>query len=242
MDGGGNFKIEKLGTDNYAFWRMDMYSTLVCRGLDVAVDDIAEEDGPTAIQCKKAKALIMLSVQDYHKYAIDGLDTAKEAWDYLEECYAGESAARRSAVKSQLNGLRLERAEGIPVYISRARGLQAQLEAAGEVLSETQLVEYAINGLPQQFDNVRAVLELQADALTVTQLMNKLLMVELRLRESEKKEEVCLQHRFKKTPWQAGSSGGKMHCYYCGQEGHYKRECPVKKKADYNGGNNPLVL
>lgn len=88
----------KLNMHNYDIWSIDVYSALVRRSLNKAVDAKDGETVDAGID-KKAKAELLLSVEDYHKFTINSFATAKEAWDYLKETYTGESATRRSVLR-----------------------------------------------------------------------------------------------------------------------------------------------
>ena len=63
--------IEKLDTNNYATWAIQMEAVLVTKGLETA---IAAGNVEAAVS-RKAKALILLSVQSHHLAVLNELGT-----------------------------------------------------------------------------------------------------------------------------------------------------------------------
>ena len=87
--------IEKLDTNNFATWAIQMQAVLATKGLETALVD----DNADASVSRKAKALIMLSVQNHHLAALNELATAKLVWQHLEAQYRQQSIARRRHLK-----------------------------------------------------------------------------------------------------------------------------------------------
>ena len=67
-----NITIEKLDTNNYATWAIQMEAVLVTMGLETALADGVVD----AAVSRKAKALILLSVQSHHLAVLNELGTA----------------------------------------------------------------------------------------------------------------------------------------------------------------------
>ena len=66
-----NITIEKLDTNNYATWAIQMEAVLVTMGLETALADGVVD----AAVSRKAKALILLSVQSHHLAVLNELGT-----------------------------------------------------------------------------------------------------------------------------------------------------------------------
>ena len=91
--------VEKLGTNNYATWSIQVHYLLVTKGLEHAL----LEDDVDAATSRKAKAILLLSVQSYRLAALSELATAKLVWQHFDAQYRQQSIARRRQLKQQLN-------------------------------------------------------------------------------------------------------------------------------------------
>jgi hypothetical protein len=96
---------------------------------------------------QKARALIGLCVEDYHLQVIVGAATAKAAWSELANMYAQQSLANLVNLKRSFQGLTLAPSETITVYLGRAQELVSQLKAAGQSVSEQDMVLQILTGL-----------------------------------------------------------------------------------------------
>ena len=207
--------IERLTGDNYATWSTDMKWLLIMRGVWTAIDD---HENVTEADDMKAMALIGLSVEKHLKSSIDACDSAKEAWDKLEDIYKAKSNARKLQLKKELTSIELKPKESLTVYISRAKDIRDQLTAAGYEASDEEVALSILAGLPEGYESIVDTIQATTAELDIDEIMPKLLIVEQRVKERRGKE-VDVERAF------------VMTCYGCGKKGHIKRNCPEKKKA-----------
>lgn len=222
----------KLGTDNYGTWHVKVRFVLESKGWAGAIDDA--EDAHSS----EAKALIGLSVQDFHLPTVTGCANAKEAWEALEELYKTSSRAQILRLKQQLNSLVMDdSAERVTQYVSRAMGIRDQLAAAGSSVDEDDVVMAVLAGLPEDYKMIATVLENSDEELTLSEVLAKLILAEQRIGPKNiYPAETALFTKVNKARrpggygGNGGSNGSKV-CWYCLQPGHFKADCPKRKKA-----------
>lgn len=90
----------------------------VLKGLWAAIDPT---EGVDAAVDQKALALIGLYVADHHKATLAACETARDAWEALKAVYRAKSNACRLYLRRELHNLKLQPAESLSVYFSRAR-------------------------------------------------------------------------------------------------------------------------
>lgn len=207
--------IEKLTGDNYATWSTDMKWLLIMKGAWNAVIDHENVDDAEDL---KAMALIGLSVDKHLKTTIDACDTAKEAWDKLEDVYKAKSNARKLQLKRELTSISLKPKESITMYVSRAKDIRDQLIAAGYEASEEEVALSLLAGLPEGYESIVDTIQATTEALDIDEIMPKLLIVEQRVKER-------IDASFIKEK-------AFVVCFKCGQKGHIKRHCPKRKEDE----------
>ena len=112
-------RIEPLGVENYATWKVRMRLILVSKGLWSAVT--GEEDKVDQKQSELALALIGLSVQDFHLTTVGQCKTAKELWELLESTFQAKTNARRLQLRKDLLFIKKGSAESVTVQQRQSR-------------------------------------------------------------------------------------------------------------------------
>jgi gag-polypeptide of LTR copia-type/Integrase core domain/GAG-pre-integrase domain/Zinc knuckle len=224
--------FKKLDVDNYATWRTKMRFLLIQKGYWRAVETVGERDDA------KALAAIGLCVEDHHLPTIEKCTTAKAAWEALEAIYQAKSVAKELQLTRELNSLKKNPHEDVTKYISRAKAIRDQLQAAGSTIQDRAVVIAVLAGLPSEYDMLVCVLENATTPPTLDELLPKALMIEQRSSPLEESKEQALFTKGKRSFKKAHSdrpSGSKEResrsCYYCGKTGHLKKDC-FKKKAE----------
>ena len=186
-----------------------------------------EGKGTSAWEKKSQKALAHLSLSltaSQQQHILD-CTTAKEAWDVLEKLYEGKGRNRKWLLMEQLFRLNMEDYDGRDMqrYLNIIKEKFSELAAIGVNLDKDIKLGIIFNGLSSKFRYLTIGFENQ-EHIDLDELFAR--MVE----EAE---------RYPEEP--RGSSGARMSfvartggraslkCFYCGQEGHVKATCTVRK-------------
>ncbi|XP_050125593.1 uncharacterized protein LOC126602761 [Malus sylvestris] len=106
------------------------------------------------------KALLSLPIVTLGDEAIEyvvGSKTAYEAWTHLCDQYAIVSRVRINHLKTELHTIK-KGTDSIEKYILRLKHPKDQLLAAGESISENDLIVAALAGLPAEYNMIRTVI------------------------------------------------------------------------------------
>jgi hypothetical protein len=158
-----------------------------------------------------------------------GAATAKAAWSELANMYAQQSLANLVNLKRSFQGLTLAPSETITVYLGRAQELVSQLKAAGQSVSEQDLVLQILTGLPDDYKVVTTIMENgDQSALTMSNVCAKLLLEETRILRTKEEDntngnssDMALYTNVNKAP-----KSGRFRkddnniCHYCKKPGH----------------------
>lgn len=236
--GSNEYKIEPLGTDNYAEWSQRMKFLLRLKKCWHAIEasELASED-----EEEKAHTLIGLNVKSIHLATISAAENAQEAWETLEKLFKSKSKARQLQLWRQLNTLKKEPQETISDYVARAKVLQEELMKIGQAVEEEKMVMILLAGLPKQYEVAVSVLTLGEADLEVDDVLAKLLHEEQRIKEADGEEATAMisknQEDKGRKPWLKNKQWQKRDkrndkCHYCGKKGHHIRECWRKKEDE----------
>ena len=236
-------KIDPLDSDaSYHAWRVDVEALLVIKGCEEAIDhdDGNEMSTDEKKRDRKARAYIVSNVCARIKKEICDLPSAAAMWRRLEERYRATVMARRLRLQRELSDIRMQNGEGVDVYFSRARGLIADLRAAGDDVSDESALPRVLEGLSQDFATFVdfAILNFRTLGWTWDDAVHHLLEAEAR--------------QLRRTPGSAPPAAAALNvegkdsnresrtCYYCGKKGHIKKNCrKLKRDNQQNKGRAP---
>ena len=233
------FRFDALDDTNAAMWFHKMRSALVYKKLWSAVEKTPKEGDDDAM----ALALIRLCVKDHHLGTLSSATTAKDAWKTLEDTFKTKTKARRLQLVRDLHGLRKSSNETLATYFGRVRLLRDHISQAGEEMEEDHIVCALLAGLPESYDMVVAILTSNDEPMTMENAYKQL--VALEQRSGHANEEDLEDGRALTAKAQSKGGGDSRTCYYCGEVGHLRPTCPVKKKADaakYPGGKPVFAM
>ena len=191
--------VEKLGTYNYATWSIQIHCLLVTKGLEHALS----EDDVDAATSRKAKALLLLSVQSHHLAVLNELATAKLVWQHVRAKYEQQSIARRRQLKQQFNKLQKDGSEPMSRYVSRAKALQRDLAAAGHVVTSEELIMSVLAGLPSEYDTIVTIIENEKPVPSLEEVSAKLLLEEQKRQPSTSRDSIARAQQLTRQPFRA---------------------------------------
>lgn len=240
---------------NYRTWAHKTRAALALVGLEDALHDA---DHPAS---RSIKSFVALTLGDNYLSVDEKTTTAKELWEYFKALNATENKSKLLTLKSQFNLLRRSPGETLTGYTARARGIAADIEAAGGKLDDTDLVIQILAGLGPEFDTAKIFLTLDDKRLTLDEIFPKLLVVESSILKKEfgnapPPAKALFTPGVKPPPVRPGgapkgSNGGArppfsrgptgnrprpkprvVTCFYCKAPGHVIKECRKRKEAE----------
>src|SRR5271170_7319055 len=222
------YKIEPLqGSSNYRTWKFSIRMVLQARDLweVVSGEEVkpGEETAALAWEKKERKALaiIALALSAAEKEHIIECTAPKAAWDILEKLYEGKGRNRKFMLLQELFRMSMG-SEKMDVYLRAVREKMSELSTIGLKLEEDVKLAIILNGLPERYRYLVVSLEKQ-ELIDFDELAARLL-------EEEKK--VDPEAKIGGTALLSKTQGD---CHYCGQKGHWKRDCPVRKYREEKG-------
>jgi len=142
------------------------------------------------------------------------------------------------------SGMKMNDDDSITSYLVRISQLRNQLQAIEKIISEKELVNILLNGLPKTWDAFAASMNTRKEYPTFEELWTCCAQEESRISAKEKPQkkydDQAFTARFKnfrnkkklgsrKKPNQEKDMS-KIQCFNCRKYGHYKNHCPELKK------------
>jgi len=175
-------------------------------------------------KARKALATIALALSAAEKEHIIECTTPKAAWDILVKLYEGKGRNRKSMLLQELFRLSLGTTEGMDAYLRGVREKMSELSTVGLKLEEDVKLAIILNGLPERYRYLVVSLE-KEEKIDFDELTARLLEEEKKVDPVEGRG-VKMALKFRKM---------EGDCHYCGQQGHWKRDCPVRKYREEKG-------
>ena len=154
------------GLKNYYVWALKMRAVLRAESLwsitksqqiPTAYLVTIEGDAFTETQLKKKKALacrlILLAVSDDLVDMIAEHTNPAEAWKALKNQFESGDQSQILTLMGQLQSLKMHEGGSIEDYIKKARELKNRLGSMGEKLSDQNVNQIVLNGLPRSYES-----------------------------------------------------------------------------------------
>src|SRR5271154_1367973 len=211
------------GSANYRTWKFSMRMEARDLWEVVSGEEVKTEAAAQAWEKKARKALatIALALSAAEKEHIIECITPKAAWDILEKLYEGKGRNRKFMLLQELFRMSMG-SEKMDSYLRGVREKMSELSTIGLKLEEDVKLAIILNGLPERYRYLVVSLEKQ----------EKIDFDELAARLLEEEKKVDPEAKIGGTALLSKTEGD---CHYCGQKGHWKRDCRVRKYRDEKG-------
>lgn len=220
-----SYTITKLNSENYFSWKLKVEMLLREQGIWEAVS--AKKPDPENDEWKsmdeKARATIILLVEDNQLQHVRGAQTAAEAWKSLQVFY--QSTGNRSTLMRSIISLKAREGDNIESHVQQMTDLFQRLVAVDSgIMSSSFMAAILLVSLPDSYkDLIISLRYKKEEELTTTYVASKIIEAYRRRTEREKDSEV-----------DGAFMMSKKFCKYCKIRGHAIDECRKKAKPDQN--------
>jgi hypothetical protein len=119
-------------------------------------------DMPGTWEDVKAFKVLMDSLDQEVRYKVENAGSTYQAYQILEKRFNGEDENYVLRVLNQMRELKKGKDESPSSYLARVKALSQRLRVAGRPLTQSELVQYAVAGLPEAYDKVKSTMSMEA--------------------------------------------------------------------------------
>ncbi|KAM0955117.1 hypothetical protein ACFX2A_024040 [Malus domestica] len=176
---------------SYDLWEMVQHGyELPEMEIDVLEEDLTEKQIATLKENRmndaRALGIIQGAVSDFIFPRIANEETAKAAWDTLQQEYIGDVKVRKVKLQSlrrDFEYTRMREYEPLKDYFSRLFDVVTQMKTYGEELPNERIVQKLLISLTKPYDSIVSVIEetKDTDTLSVQDVMASLRAFDQRL-------------------------------------------------------------
>lgn len=166
--------ITKLkGVENYRTWSIAIRVMLEVNGLQKYIT--ADEDlSINTEKAMKAKARLLLSVEESLYVHIENKDSAAEIWKTLQEMFADQSTTHKIGRIQNLISVRLENCESMTEYVGKVTSAANKLNDVGFKIDDELIGAIMLAGLPDDFRrSLSMILDLEGNGIKTNSSMIK---------------------------------------------------------------------
>lgn len=222
------YSIDKLTESNYRSWSQQIKWILDEMELLEVVEgkekkpSRAEDLDSWSKKAKKAKSLIGASVTASVMIYIEGMADPAEMWKVLEDRYNPKTQTTLFQTIRNFMNIKMDEGDDMEKHLQQIQHLKRICEEQGEEISDNVYTAILLNSVSEEYRITVSILEGQ-EKLTPVLILNRL-MEEYRKIHGR----VNGERRIVLSAVTTGNMDN-IECFYCGQQGHMKRECPVRK-------------
>ncbi|RVW83870.1 hypothetical protein CK203_042047 [Vitis vinifera] len=186
--------IPELKCDNYKVWKERILLHLGCMDIDYAIG----KDKPTIIDTSTTaeKALyeqwersnrlslmfIKTKISDGIRGSVDQHDNVKALLKAIDEQFVTSDKALASTLIMKFSSLRLTNVSGVREHIMQMRDIAAQLKILEVEMSDSFLVHFILNTLPQQYGPFKISYNTHKDKWSINELLTMCVQEEGKLK------------------------------------------------------------
>lgn len=189
----------------------------------------------------KAQKIIVRTMAPRAMMHIINCGSAHDMWTKLTSVYEQKSSTSIHLLQQRYYDFVKDPKDDLAIHISKIEHLVQQLKDLGETISPSMVMTKILMTLPPSFSHFTSAWEsTPAKLQTIENLTSRLLIEEARLEASNSSEvsDALVARRFQQSNHRNKSTGKTGNCFSCGQNGHFKYQCPLRKNLDPSGFGN----
>ena len=233
-----NALLAPLVGSNYATWKVHCTMALKKEGLwkitegsetDPGSDD-ADKQAKFLERKDRALAIIVLAVHPSLLYLLGDPQDPKIVWEKIANQFQKKSWANKYALRKRLNSLKLKEKGSVQQHIKEMMEVFEELSIIGHPIEEEDRVVTLLTSLPKSYDMLVTALEANTEVPKLETVTERLLHEERKLIEKGEGKSESHDARAFAVMRNQGAGTGRT-CFYCGEQGHIKRNCPKLKEV-----------
>lgn len=224
--------VRKFDGTDYETWSVSCRSLL--QEKEIWDDTIASEKPDTK---KDTRALgvitLMLSDSVIKSMGILTMTSGKALWKNLEEKYNVKLPATKIALKKKLFNLKMKENEDVRKYIEELEQTVQQLSAQGYNMSDEDVAEQMLCGLPSSWEPVATALTASVkrdEKLTKTKVTSNLFAFQQTRQQEEEGDTAMVAARARISTYRP-LPRSQIQCFNCNKFGHIARDCTESKRV-----------
>ncbi|KAL5805601.1 hypothetical protein ACOSQ4_028334 [Xanthoceras sorbifolium] len=280
-----NFNLPlKLDENNYVLWKSQVLPAVRAFDLEefilgerlcpskflditsVVSGNTEKQVNPEFLQWRKTDQLLVCWIRSTLTPSVLGqvtrCVTSCEVWRTLEEHYSQQSLAKIMQLRSQLHHTK-KGSMTVSEYILKIRSIADCLVAAGQQVSDRDLLMNILEGLGSEFDAVVVNITSLQSSISVREAQFLLMSYEVRMNQQASSASLaisCASANYSQSNFQRGGTqhqqnvrgrrsrgrgrgggrfGGRSVCQLCGRSGHYSAICFHRFDQNFQGNRPP---
>ncbi|CAK9800955.1 Retrovirus-related Pol polyprotein from transposon TNT 1-94 [Anthophora plagiata] len=179
---GTHTQIEKLNSENYDFWKLQIEAILTKNDLWEYVN--GEKPKPTADEAaialwikndRKARADIILTLSSPELSHIKNANTAREVWMKLADVYESKGPAKTACLLETLLFTKMHEGEDMSEHLSKYFDIIDKLKGLSVNIDGSLLTVLLLHSIPNSYENFRCAIKARDELPTPQMLKIKLL-------------------------------------------------------------------
>jgi len=193
-------------------------------------------------------SLLILNLSDNVLQQVNDKDTATKVWLKLEFLYMTKTLSNKIYLKEQLFGFKMDPSKTLEENLDDFKVITIGLTNIDEKISDENQAILLLNSLLESYKDMKIVIKYGRESLSLENALVALRSRDLEVKKDKKSNTakgLQVQGKFDRRPQSRGrgvtrsqsrnrGSSRTMSCWFCKNEGHLRKQCPLRKKGYEN--------